>query len=211
MCFVVKGVAPDVPLAKRSLTGHLALLAGHAGLSADFGGVSGDCAIPSQHHVLGRLCKTPKLGVVRRSSSLRRTWVRLTSPSLHALILGVLHNLPVHEINRQHMPLQKTTAPLGRTNIGVVRRSSSLRRTWVRLTSPSLHALILGVLRNLPVHEINRQHMPLPRTPTSPEMDNYQRCAALFVAAARLGAPHFSELARLDFGRFTQPPRARNK
>ena len=34
----------------------------------------------------------PKLGVVRRASSLRRTGVRLASRSLHALILGILRS-----------------------------------------------------------------------------------------------------------------------
>jgi len=36
------------------------------------------------------------------------------------------------------------------SNIGVVRRSSSLRRTNVRLPPRSLHALILNILRRLP-------------------------------------------------------------
>jgi len=34
------------------------------------------------------------------------------------------------------------------TNIGVVRHSSSLRRTDVRLAPRNLHALILAILRN---------------------------------------------------------------
>ncbi len=155
----------------------------------------GSCPSPSSK--AERVRETANLGVVRRASSLRRTWCTPPSAVLARLDLGRF----THPFQAGLNTLPEISYILGDDDyLGVVRRASSLRRSWC--TPPSVLArLDLGRF----THPFQAGLNTLPEISLILGDDDYLGVPRASRCGGTWCTPHAAELARLDLGRFTAP------